>query len=133
MGRRLHWTRRPERLHSAIGFACAFLLGLAVFLPFRHHFGWYHLVGAWLVGINLTAFGYYGFDKYRARAGGRRVPEAVLHGLALLGGSAGAWAGMRSFRHKTIKGSFRLAFWLIVALQAVLVGCVVYLLWQHHR
>jgi uncharacterized membrane protein YsdA (DUF1294 family) len=45
------------------------------------------------------------------------VPERVLLGLALLGGSPGAWAGMTLFRHKTVKGRFRLAFAVIVALQ----------------
>jgi uncharacterized membrane protein YsdA (DUF1294 family) len=133
MGRRLHWTRRPERLHGAIGLGCAVLLSLVLFLPFWHHFGWYHLAGAWLAAINLTTFGYYGFDKYRARTGGRRIPEAVLHGLALAGGSAGAWLSMRLFRHKTIKGSFRLLFWLIVAGQLLLAAGVAYLLWEHHR
>jgi uncharacterized membrane protein YsdA (DUF1294 family) len=133
MGRRLHWTKRPERLHGLLGLAFAALLSAAFFWPFRHHFGWYHLLVAWLLGVNLTAFGYYAFDKYRARSGGRRVPEIVLHGLALAGGSAGAWLGMRSFRHKTIKGAFRRAFWLIVTFQVLLVGWVSYLLWRHHR
>ena len=61
-----------------------------------------------------------------------RVPEMVLHILALAGGSLGAWLGMRLFRHKTVKGSFRLAFWLIVSLQVLLVAWVAHLLWQHH-
>jgi uncharacterized membrane protein YsdA (DUF1294 family) len=50
----------------------------------------------------------------------------VLHGLALAGGSLGCYAGMRAFRHKTIKGTFRIVFWVIVVLQALLVVAVVY-------
>lgn len=41
----------------------------------------------------------------------------VLHGLALIGGSLGAYAAMRIFRHKTVKGPFRIIFWLIVVAQ----------------
>jgi uncharacterized membrane protein YsdA (DUF1294 family) len=72
---------------------------------------------AWLVGLTLVTFAYYGFDKARARTGGRRVPEAALHLLALLGGTGGALCGMYYFRHKTVKGSFRIVFWLILILQ----------------
>jgi uncharacterized membrane protein YsdA (DUF1294 family) len=124
---------RPERLHGSLALAYSLLLALAFLVPFRHHVRWYHFLAAWLCAVNLTAFGYYAFDKYRARTAGRRVPEIVLHGLALGGGSGGAWLAMRWFRHKTIKGSFRLAFWLIVTLQLGLAGWVGYLVWQHHR
>jgi uncharacterized membrane protein YsdA (DUF1294 family) len=76
------------------------------------------------VAINLTTTAYYGYDKLQAIRAGRRVPERVLHGLALGGGSLGAYLGMRLFRHKTLKGSFRRVFWVIVVLQAALVGWV---------
>ena len=48
------------------------------------------------------------------------MPEATLYLLTALGGSPGAFAAMRLFRHKTVKGSFRIVFWLIVAVQAAL-------------
>jgi uncharacterized membrane protein YsdA (DUF1294 family) len=41
--------------------------------------------------------------------------------LALAGGSLGAYLGMHIFHHKTAKGSFQRRFWLVVAVQAVLV------------
>jgi uncharacterized membrane protein YsdA (DUF1294 family) len=134
MGRRSNWGRRPERFHAAVGLGLAALTALALLVPFRHHaFHWFHFLGAWLAGINLTTFGYYGYDKARARAGLRRVPEVVLHLLALAGGSPAAWLAMRTFRHKTVKGSFRLAFWLVVAVQLLLAAWVAWLLWLHHR
>jgi uncharacterized membrane protein YsdA (DUF1294 family) len=132
MGRRQAWLRKPERLHGVLALMIALTLALALLVPFRHSFGWYHALAAWLLAINLTAFGYYGFDKGRARQGGRRVPEIVLHGLALVGGSLGAWLAMRTFRHKTVKGRFRLAFWIIVAFQVLLLAWVARLVWEHH-
>jgi uncharacterized membrane protein YsdA (DUF1294 family) len=132
MGMRPSGTRRPERLHGALALMIALTVALALLIPFRHSFSWYHALAAWLLAINLTTFGYYGFDKGRARQGGRRVPEVVLHGLALAGGSFGAWLAMRLFRHKTVKARFRLAFWLIVAFQVLLLAWVARLVWEHH-
>ena len=78
-----------------------------------------HLVLAYfaVVGIlSLVAFIAYGFDKRRAQANGRRVPENTLHLLALFGGWPGALLGQRIFRHKTQKFGFRFVFWLCVTL-----------------
>jgi uncharacterized membrane protein YsdA (DUF1294 family) len=36
-----------------------------------------------------------------AKANGPRVPELILHLLALVGGFAGGWLGMAVFRHKS--------------------------------
>ena len=55
----------------------------------------------------------------------RRVPEASLFTLAFLGGTLGAFVAMRLLRHKTVKPSFRIMFWLIVAAQAVLLIWIV--------
>lgn len=86
--------------------------------------GW-HLVPAWLTAWSLVAFALCGYDKLRARAGGGRVPESVLHGVALVGGAAGSWAGMILFRHKTRKPVFRIV--LLVA-SAIQIAAVVWLL-----
>ena len=65
-------------------------------------------------------------DKQRAVAGQRRVSEADLLGLALIGGSPGAFLARRWFRHKTRKEPFSTRLWLIAAVQAGLViGTVV--------
>ncbi len=75
-----------------------------------------------LAGVNAATFLMYGYDK--AIAGGKRlrVPERVLHLLAILGGSPAAFAAQIFFRHKTRKASFQRRFWLILLLQAALIG-----------
>lgn len=56
-------------------------------------------------------------DKVRAQAGERRIPEADLLGLALIGGSPGALLARHIFRHKTRKEPFSTYLLLIVVLQ----------------
>jgi uncharacterized membrane protein YsdA (DUF1294 family) len=66
--------------------------------------------------LSLVTLAAYGFDKRRAKRGGRRIPERTLHLLELAGGWPGALAGQRLFRHKSRKLSFRVVLWGIVAL-----------------
>ena len=75
---------------------------------------------AYLAAINCTTFLLYGYDKKAALSEWKRVPEMILHGLALLGGTPFAFLAQYVFRHKTIKGSFRIVFWLIFIAQIVL-------------
>ncbi len=132
MGNRPSRPLRPERFHALVALALT-LAGMGLWLwLFRHAWHWYQALAGWLVAVNLTAFGYYGYDKACARRLARRVPEVVLHGLALAGGSLGAFLAMRLFRHKTIKGRFQFLFWCIVVLQALLAGWIGWLLWRHH-
>ena len=55
----------------------------------------------YLVVLNVLALVLMGVDKRRAKRHAWRIPEATFFAVALLGGSAGAWAGMYLFRHKT--------------------------------
>lgn len=84
------------------------------------------LVIAWLA-LNLFTFLVYGFDKWMAGARARRVPEAVLWLLALVGGSVGALAAMQFFRHKTRKLSFQFVLAVILLIQAGLVSAIYWL------
>jgi uncharacterized membrane protein YsdA (DUF1294 family) len=121
----------PQMIHSLMALACTLVLALLLVILLRFPWSsWYHLLAAWLAAINLVAFTYYGLDKRQAQRQGPRVPEVVLHGLAFAGGTLGAYLGMMVFRHKTVKTSFRLMFWLIAVLQTALVVAVLYRLWK---
>ena len=78
------------------------------------------LVGLWLIAINLWNFALMGFDKGRARKGGRRVAEVTFFALALLGGSVGGILGMYAFRHKTKHWYFKWGLPAILLLQLAL-------------
>lgn len=77
------------------------------------------LVGCCLTVVNVVAFIVYGIDKYRARNGKWRIPEATLLMLAVVGGSVGAWLGMKAWHHKTRHGKFRYGVPAILLLQIV--------------
>ncbi|HEX2517861.1 MAG TPA: DUF1294 domain-containing protein [Chloroflexota bacterium] len=104
--------RDPYTLFGAGAVAVAALaaLGWAVAVGGRWYLGW-------LLAWSVATFVLYGLDKRAARQGGPRVPEVVLHGLALVGGAAGGWAGMFLFRHKTRHPSFVAVLALASALQ----------------
>jgi uncharacterized membrane protein YsdA (DUF1294 family) len=68
--------------------------------------------------LNLWTFILFWHDKRRAVVGGRRVPEANLLWLALLGGWGGAMAGRSLFRHKTRKQPFATLLLLIAGMEA---------------
>lgn len=91
-------------------------LGMAVVLTAGIALAGVPVYPAWLGGSGLALFLLYGFDKHRATSGGRRVPEQVLHGMALAGGVVGGWLGRMMFRHKT-----RHSLFLVVLIVATLV------------
>lgn len=79
-----------------------------------------------LLAVNCWTMLRFWQDKRRAIAGERRIPEADLLGLALIGGSPGALLARRLFRHKTRKEPFSTRLLLIVALQmGALIGLAI--------
>ena len=59
-------------------------------------------------------------DKQFAKLHTRRIPEAVLLGTALSGGSLGIFLGMTLFHHKTRKPKFYISVPLMLAAQCFL-------------
>ena len=74
----------------------------------------------YLAAVNLAAFALYGIDKYKARRGLWRIPEAVLLFAAAAGGSAGALLGMHFFHHKTKKPRFFIGVPVMLLLHLVI-------------
>jgi uncharacterized membrane protein YsdA (DUF1294 family) len=109
---------RTSRTHFFI------LIGLCVvalaicYLAFQQfNLDWYI---TWLLFWSGVAFVYYGFDKGQAGRGGWRVPELILHALALLGGFVGGWAAMLALRHKVRKPIFSVILLISVALHVAI-------------
>ena len=78
------------------------------------------IISIYLLIMNVLLFFTMGADKFKAKTGRRRVPEARLFLLALLGGSLGGIGGMIVFRHKTKHNSFRFGFPAIFIAQLAL-------------
>ena len=66
----------------------------------------------------MTAFILYGLDKRKARRGKWRITEKTLIGIAVIGGSVGAIAGMLLFHHKTKHWYFKYGLPAILLIQA---------------
>ena len=73
-----------------------------------------------LIAINAVTFIFFGIDKWKAVHGKWRISEAMLLGLAVLGGSIGAWLGMMAWRHKTKHKMFQLGVPVIMIMQIAL-------------
>ena len=76
----------------------------------------------YLLAVNIVTFLMYGIDKYKAKKGKWRISEATLLTMAAIGGSIGAWAGMRLWHHKTMHKKFKYGIPLIIIMQIALVA-----------
>ena len=86
----------------------------------------WQLLGLYLLLVNLAAFLVMGLDKRRAKRDKWRISEKALFLPAVLGGALGGVLGMRTFRHKTRHWYFRFGFPLLLVLQVVLLGWLVW-------
>ena len=80
-----------------------------------------NIILGYLLAINIASFFLYGIDKYKAKKGRWRISEAILLLMAVIGGSIGAWAGMRLWHHKTMHKKFKYGIPTIIVLQIALV------------
>ena len=76
----------------------------------------------YLLAINAATFIVYGIDKYKAKKAKWRIPEATLLLLAVLGGSIGAWMGMKVWHHKTMHKKFKYGIPAILLIQIALMA-----------
>ena len=84
-----------------------------------------NIILGYLLAVNIATFFLYGIDKYKAKKGRWRISEITLLLMAVIGGSIGAWAGMRLWHHKTMHKKFKYGIPVIIIMQVAL---VVYLL-----
>ncbi|MEZ4768036.1 MAG: DUF1294 domain-containing protein [Caldilineales bacterium] len=112
-------ANRPDPRNRAYAIG-AIILGGGIFLALLLlvQLNWYI---DWLIGWSVSLFLLYGIDKTQAVRKGWRVPEIVLHVLALIGGFIGGWLGMFIFRHKTRKPLFK-----VVLAIATVIGIVLF-------
>ena len=80
------------------------------------------LIIIYLIAINVVTFFLYGIDKWKAKRSKWRIPEATLLGLAVIGGSIGAWIGMKVWHHKTMHKKFKYGLPLILLAQIALIA-----------
>ena len=76
----------------------------------------------YLIVINVVTFLVYGIDKWKAKQSKWRIPEATLLLLAIIGGSVGAWLGMKTWHHKTMHKKFKYGLPLILLAQIALIA-----------
>jgi uncharacterized membrane protein YsdA (DUF1294 family) len=93
--------RSPYRQFGMLATSLALIITIVLVTMLNIH--WYI---AWIIGWSVLTFTLYGLDKQAARKKNQRVPEVVLHGVALIGGVIGGWIGRAYFRHKTLHASF---------------------------
>ena len=84
----------------------------------------------YLLAINAVTFITYGIDKYKAKKAKWRISEATLLLLAVLGGSIGAWMGMKVWHHKTMHKKFKYGIPAILLIQIALMAYLHMNLWK---
>jgi uncharacterized membrane protein YsdA (DUF1294 family) len=119
--------RRFVSPNLIFGAVAAALVGMTLLFARQQRFAW---VPAYVVGVNAATFLLYAYDKAVAGRGRLRVPEAVLHALAIVGGTFGGLIGQRLFRHKISKASFQRVF---VATALLQVGGIATWIWWSRR
>ena len=90
----------------------------------------YCYLAYYLLAINAVTFIVYGIDKYKAKKAKWRISEATLLLLAVLGGSIGAWMGMKVWHHKTMHKKFKYGIPAILLIQIALMTYLHVNLWK---
>ena len=110
-----------------------------------------HIVLIYLVIIIVVTFFMYGIDKWKAvsqreqsqtrlnsaerkqlrpkvkaKKSKWRIREAALLGVAVLGGSIGAWLGMKVWHHKTLHKKFIYGVPAVIIIQLAIIGYFLY-------
>ena len=79
------------------------------------------IIIGYAIVINVITLLMYGIDKWKAKHSKWRIPEATLHIMAAVGGSIGAWTGIKLFHHKTLHKKFKYGVPAILILQLAII------------
>ena len=74
----------------------------------------------YFVAINFVTFLLFALDKHKAKKNQRRISEKTLYLYSLLGGFIGGMLSIVVFRHKIVKKSFMLKYYMIILLWGIL-------------
>ena len=85
-----------------------------------------HIALIYLAVTNVVTFFMYGVDKWKAKMSKWRIRETALLGLAVFGGSIGAWLGMKVWHHKTQHKKFKYGVPAIIIVQLAIIGYFLY-------
>ena len=106
----------PRPVISIVVFAVLMVAAVLAKLPLA--------VVAYYLVMSCVAFVAYGVDKWAARNGRWRTPEASLHAIALFGGWPGALLAQGVLRHKSRKAEFLVVFWITVVANCAVLAWV---------
>ena len=81
------------------------------------------IIISYVIVINVITLMMYGIDKWKAKHSKWRIPEATLLIMAAVGGSIGAWMGIKLFHHKTLHKKFKYG---VPAIFLIQLGIVVF-------
>lgn len=90
----------------------------------------YQAIIIYLIVVNVVTFFAFGIDKWKSKHDKWRIPEAQLLGLAVIGGSIGAWAGMKVWHHKTMHKKFKYGLPAILIIQIILAILIITISYQ---
>ncbi|MBP8934244.1 MAG: DUF1294 domain-containing protein [Prevotella sp.] len=82
------------------------------------------IIISYVIVINVITLMIYGIDKWKAKHSKWRIPEAILLIMAAVGGSIGAWTGIKLFHHKTLHKKFKYG---VPAIFLIQLGIVVFI------
>ena len=82
------------------------------------------IIISYVIIINVITLMMYGIDKWKAKHSKWRIPEAILLIMAAVGGSIGAWTGIKLFHHKTLHKKFKYG---VPAIFLIQLGIVVFI------
>lgn len=110
--------RNPYYRFGLIGLVAALALGLVAFLVTSNP------ILSWWLGATVATGGLYRYDKAVAGSRRTRVPEAVLLMMEAVGGTLGAALAMWVIqpRHKTRSGIFLVWFFVVLAVQLLVIA-----------